>query len=276
MKILAILQNQWFKDPEKTEAMYARRPDLRNYYIGKFLFMGCKTGKVLQQAFGEELCDRIIWEEASPKIAGISSGVFPADLDHIKSAIEKHKPDVIVCFGNIAGDGVGQLRISIPVLNAPHPAARNNPIPALMTVAEKLRNLEKEIMKTECRAYDQAEEPSFHVDYSTDDEGLQTENLTHRKEIEDGEIEERGDSECGWVAQFDGELVWLLVSTDSENGGWDIAHKITAETAEQLSDMFARAAKIARERIQENQQKREQEEKELAAIKASQGDLFTG
>lgn len=40
MKILAVLQNQWFKNPERVKAMIARRPDLRRDYIARFLFAG--------------------------------------------------------------------------------------------------------------------------------------------------------------------------------------------------------------------------------------------
>jgi hypothetical protein len=139
MKILAILQNQWFKNPEIAERMYARRPDLRNEYIRRFLFMGCRTGQVLQQVFGEDLCRQIVWEEASPKIAGMSSGVFPADPEHIRKAIDRHKPDVILCFGKVARDGVKALDLSIPVHCGPHPTARQNPLPALRAIADEVK-----------------------------------------------------------------------------------------------------------------------------------------
>ena len=83
-------------------------------------------------------------EEASPKIAGQSSGVFPADLEHIRSAIDKHKPDVILCFGKVACDGVRALGLSIPVYYGPHPAARSNPWPALKAIADALKTANTE------------------------------------------------------------------------------------------------------------------------------------
>lgn len=63
MTIVVILQNQWFKDPEGIRAMFAEHPERRERYIEAFLFMGCLTGKRLRSAFGDELCDEIIWEE---------------------------------------------------------------------------------------------------------------------------------------------------------------------------------------------------------------------
>jgi hypothetical protein len=137
MKILAILQNQWFKDPEAVQAIYDRHPDRRNDLNSRYLFMGCLTGRRLQQALGD-LCDSIIWEEASPKVGGFSASKFPADPKHIASAIEKHKPDLVLCFGKIAADGVKALNLSLPVLCGPHSAARQNPMPALKEIARKI------------------------------------------------------------------------------------------------------------------------------------------
>src|SRR5262245_3366222 len=101
MTILAILQNQWLKDPEAVQQIYDRHLDRRNCLIAMYLFMGCLTGRRLQEAFGE-LCEDIVWEEASPKVGGSSASKFPADPQHIAGAIEKHRPDMILCFGAIA------------------------------------------------------------------------------------------------------------------------------------------------------------------------------
>jgi hypothetical protein len=143
MKILAFLQNQWFKNPARVKEMYERHPDLRNQYIARFLFMGCLTGRRLQSALGTELCEQIIWEETSKEIGGFSASVFPADHDHIRNAIETHLPDVVLCFGKIAGDGVRavccELKVRHPaVMFAPHPAARDNPVPAIKALRESL------------------------------------------------------------------------------------------------------------------------------------------
>jgi len=146
MKVLAFLQNQWFKDPKGVKAIYARYPDKRNVFIARFLFMGCLTGKRLQKAFGAEVCNSIIWEEASPEVGGTSDSVFKADLAHIEAAILKHNPQVILCLGKIACDAVKAVveklqhdqGVLIPTIYGPHPAARTNPMPALLAIAEQL------------------------------------------------------------------------------------------------------------------------------------------
>jgi hypothetical protein len=144
--VLAFLQNQWFKDPKGVKAIYERNPDKRNVFIARFLFMGCLTGKRLQKAFGAEVCNSIIWEEASPEVGGTSDSAFKADLVHIEAAILKHNPQVILCFGKIANDAVKTVVKKIhlekgfltPVLYGPHPAARHNTLPELCAIAAEL------------------------------------------------------------------------------------------------------------------------------------------
>lgn len=149
--ILAFLQNQWFKDPEGIKAIMAENPERRNRYIQAYLFMGCVTGQRLKQALGEKLCNDIIWEEASPKIAGRSSGAFPADVDHITSAIIKFKPQIVLAFGQIAIQGVEaavatQLEhypepIDFRFITGPHPAARMNVMGRLNEIGDLLKGL---------------------------------------------------------------------------------------------------------------------------------------
>ena len=144
MKILAFLQNQWFKDPERIKAIYDERPHLRNEFIRQFLFMGCLTGRRLSKAFGDEICQQhIIWEEVSPQIGGHASSVFPADHEHIAAALEKHKPTVIVALGKVAIEALSPDRIPFKcqIFYGPHPAARNNPMPRLLDIGEGLRRL---------------------------------------------------------------------------------------------------------------------------------------
>jgi hypothetical protein len=149
MKILAILQNQWFKDPEGVKKMYEEHPERRNRYIEAFLFMGCLSGKRLEKAFGQELCGKIIWEEASPQIAGFASAVFPADPDHICKALIDHKPQMVLTFGKIATDGF-QAALKLhpePIkfyhLSGPHPAAKTDVIQRLNEMADRVRLLIK-------------------------------------------------------------------------------------------------------------------------------------
>ncbi len=144
MTILAFLQNQWFHNPAKVERLMQVYPDQRESMIHFALFRGCLTGRRLEAAFGEELCNQIIWENASPKIAGQSDGVFPADTAHMADAIGKHNPQIILSFGSVAAAGLDQipnytaLRI---IIRGPHPAARFPYIRSqLLTMAAEVRS----------------------------------------------------------------------------------------------------------------------------------------
>lgn len=144
MKILAFLQNQWFRDPAQAQAIYDRHPDQHEQLNARYLFAGCLTGRRLQAAFGRGLCDQIIWENASPKIAGESAGVFPADPQHMAAAIARHQPDLILLFGRIARDGyVASLpfrsSLFFDPICGPHPAARGG------TVMNELRSMAGQI-----------------------------------------------------------------------------------------------------------------------------------
>lgn len=139
MRILAFLQNQWFRDPARVKAIYERSPELRNRLIRSYLFMGCLTGRRLQAALGEDLCREITWEEVSPIIGGHASSKFAADLDHIRAAIEKHQPDTILSFGAIARSGLESVSTTATVIYGPHPASRQNAVKGLREVAEALQ-----------------------------------------------------------------------------------------------------------------------------------------
>lgn len=148
MKILAIMQNQWFKHPARMKRMLETtfKGD-RERFIKKLLFFGCRSGKNLRAAFGEELCDSIIWEEASTEMGGKASSSFPPDPDHIARVLNKHKPDVVIPFGKTALAGLlasvqaGLLGSQdFIVIGAPHPAARQPDVMArLREIAARLR-----------------------------------------------------------------------------------------------------------------------------------------
>ena len=62
---MAFMQNAWFKDPEKAQAIFDRHPDRRNKLIASFLFAGGGfTGRRLMAALGAELCGQILWAAA--------------------------------------------------------------------------------------------------------------------------------------------------------------------------------------------------------------------
>ena len=140
MKILAFLQNQWFKDPEGVKAMLNRqrecgeytqeqmRERVRRRLIHYALFTGCLTGRRLKSVFGE-LTNDIVWEEGSREIGGHASSFFEPDVAHIIATIATESPDIILCFG-AANKKVMEKHFPWPtspyrVIYMPHPAARH-------------------------------------------------------------------------------------------------------------------------------------------------------
>jgi hypothetical protein len=133
-KIVAFLQNAWFRDPRRAKQIYDRNPASREQLNAQFLFMGSLTGRRLQGAFGPDMCNQIVWENISEEFGGYSSSSFPANRQHIKSVIEKHAPDIILTFGEPAKAALQawqheevQRREVAPIpliIHGPHPAAR--------------------------------------------------------------------------------------------------------------------------------------------------------
>jgi hypothetical protein len=79
MKIVAFLQNMWVRNPESARRILKRAPQVRERLIAYSLFAGCLTGRRLKAALGEELCQSIVWEEASPVIADNAKDYHPPD-----------------------------------------------------------------------------------------------------------------------------------------------------------------------------------------------------
>jgi len=96
----------------------------RRRLINYALFAGCATGRVLKHCLGEDLCDTIIWEEASLEIGGRAASYFPADRAHLAARIQDEDPDMVIAFGKIARDGLTGLFPAERLLTAPHPTAR--------------------------------------------------------------------------------------------------------------------------------------------------------
>lgn len=144
MTTVAFLQNQWFRNPERVREIFARRPEDREYYISAFLFMGCLTGQRLQKAFGEELCEEIIWEEQSPEIGDKASAKFMADKQHIQRVIDKHQPESILTFGVAASAALVVIKESTQadwrLICGPHPAAR------LPDIMQRLENMRQQLL----------------------------------------------------------------------------------------------------------------------------------
>ena len=140
--ILCLLQNQWFRDPERAKKLLLKYHEHkgeeagRNRFIRDMLFMGCLTGKRIKQTFGEEFCwdsviaNQVTFEEVSTEIGGHASSCFPPDLNHVLASLKLHKPGCIVTFGKIAQSAIsGEVKEEVIekgifLVHAPHPAAR--------------------------------------------------------------------------------------------------------------------------------------------------------
>ena len=142
MTILAFLQNQWARDPERVRALIERYGErYRRRLIPYALFAGCASGRNLNATFGEELCRTIHWDEVSREISGRPDFVATPDPAHIAAVLEYHKPDIVICFGRIACDAVEPLWHG-KLIGAPHPAARqHDTMLKLGLAADALRNL---------------------------------------------------------------------------------------------------------------------------------------
>lgn len=124
VKVLAIMQNQWLRDPERMRRLIARYPNSRRRALTFALFAGCRTGRVLQQVFGAERCSAIVWDEASPEIGAHASSVFRADHEHIRATLAEVKPDVVLAFGRVASEALAAIGPAALLIGGPHPVAR--------------------------------------------------------------------------------------------------------------------------------------------------------
>lgn len=146
--ILAFLQNLWVKDPGRLRKIFELHgEEFRRQCIKWLIFHGGLTGRRIKSAFGDELVNRIVWEEASRVIAGDSRTICPPDPVHIKVCLETHKPKVVLTFGRIAAeavrpiwDGYSAAASGDLLLCCPHPAARQaDTIAKLQAAAGQLR-----------------------------------------------------------------------------------------------------------------------------------------
>jgi hypothetical protein len=143
-RVVAFLQNQWFKNPKHVRRIYAEHAgdmDRRARLNARFLFYKSLTGRRLRDAFGS-LCATIVWEESSPEIGGESSARFNIDRVHILRVLEHFEPRIVLGFG---GPAVAELHhmanAGAPwrLICGPHPAARQATVPEqLRAMAERL------------------------------------------------------------------------------------------------------------------------------------------
>jgi hypothetical protein len=144
MKIVAFLQNMWVRNPERVRKMIAEDDtgELRERLIVFALFRGCLTGRRLKNVFGEDLCNEIVWEEASPVIDDNPKRYHVPVPDHIRAVLAKHQPDTVLCFTLAGSKIVGEICASLKIrfISAPHPAARQpDTIARLKSALEEVR-----------------------------------------------------------------------------------------------------------------------------------------
>ena len=138
--VLAFLQNMWVRDPERLRQAIERGGEQFRLRMMRYsLFAGCKTGRNLKKAFGEELLERITFEETTREIAGDPKTIFPADLEHMRTVLVVHRPRVVVSFGAIAEAAVKQVWAGVHI-HAHHPASRHpDSMGTLYEAARRLR-----------------------------------------------------------------------------------------------------------------------------------------
>lgn len=134
MKVVAFLQNMWVRDPERVKRMLAdgmaqHGVKYRHRLTATLLFAGCLTGRRLRRELGD-LCDAIVWEEASHEVLGNSRDVPKPDLEHIEKVIVTEQPELVITFGQMAKQALIALRAGRPLppfvcWHSPHPAARD-------------------------------------------------------------------------------------------------------------------------------------------------------
>jgi hypothetical protein len=99
VKIVAFLQNMWVRPHQvQTVIRWSPTSEQRERMIEYSLFAGCRSGQVLKRGLGDDLCSGIRWQEASPVVADNPMDYHPPDPDHIKAVLEKHRPQVVLCF----------------------------------------------------------------------------------------------------------------------------------------------------------------------------------
>lgn len=126
MHVLGLLQNQWARDPAAVLAMLARWPQRRHELI-RVMLARSLSGERLRAAFGDWFA-KIVWENASPCVAGESDGSFAPDTAHVNAAIVSIEPQVVIAFGVQAARAIYSSDWWGRTILSPHPAARSGDI----------------------------------------------------------------------------------------------------------------------------------------------------
>lgn len=136
VKILAFLQNPWFKPG--TNPLLIKKYRLDQDFHRRVLYMSA-TGRALYRAFGPELYREIIWENANWRHGDERDSKMPPDATHMAYVITMHRPELILCFGEQAKKGIAKLAVTAEVLYAYHPMARGSYAEHLSKIVEEVK-----------------------------------------------------------------------------------------------------------------------------------------
>lgn len=129
MKIIAFLQNPWFK-PGVNQRVIDRYNNDKRYR--RIILSGSVTGIRLEKAFGRDLFDLISWYNSSLQTGTTSNFRGKPDPVYMHKVILEENPDMILIFGKIAEQGIERIsellhdkKLMRKVFRTQHPTARN-------------------------------------------------------------------------------------------------------------------------------------------------------
>lgn len=105
MKVVAFLQNPWFKPetPNYIIAKYRDDPDFRRKVLSLSV-----TGRRLDSAYGK-FFSQIHWNNANPLHGSYSSKLFREDIGHMVNVLGSERPVAVVTYAKTALDGMSQI-----------------------------------------------------------------------------------------------------------------------------------------------------------------------
>lgn len=122
MKIVAFLQNPYFAEGISRADIEKYRDDPVHRARALALSM---SGRRLRKAWGDVFFfDKIHWDNANPEHGKISSDMLRADLDHMRSVIQREKPDLVICYARTAEEGMRELGLDVEYVYCRHPNSR--------------------------------------------------------------------------------------------------------------------------------------------------------
>lgn len=121
MQVLGLLQNTWAHDSSQVEELMSR---FGRHAIVTRLLMESLTGKCIKR-YLPDWYQRIIYENSSPRILSRNAACSTVDLPHVRRVVADVEPNVIVAFGDVAGNALRRLRWQKgPGIITRHPMAR--------------------------------------------------------------------------------------------------------------------------------------------------------